>query len=382
MSPSQPSFRFDLISAESRELLKRVSSQADSSGTLLYLAGGIVRDLLLGRPVKDIDLVVEGDAIRLAQSLARLHGGKVTVHPAFGTASWYLPAEMTARAKIQDSLDLATARTSGMSAQAHFRPSSPLRFGEPPPARLHDQCNGLAPGYRSPWSSARSVRGQVDLGRRLVQDTCILHHSSMIPRACSGPSVTPRRYAFEIAAETRELFNGEALEVLSSLSGERLRHELDLILDEPEAASMLEDASRLGLLTALHPSIHHCPPVLGSCCSLARRARTPPGGGSPQPRIRALVDRVLPGTVLAALRDRLALDAGLAKILFAASELLRDCLAGWEPSQPWTPRLDRVAACGRLCRLPAHREPALRTTWHWSTLQLPTRTGMRWCASG
>ena len=40
-----------------------------------WLVGGIVRDLLRGRPVTDIDLVVEGDAGAAARALARSAGG-------------------------------------------------------------------------------------------------------------------------------------------------------------------------------------------------------------------------------------------------------------------------------------------------------------------
>ena len=47
----------------------------------VYLVGGAVRDLLLGRPRADVDLVVEGDAAALA---ARL-GGAGKEHERFGT---------------------------------------------------------------------------------------------------------------------------------------------------------------------------------------------------------------------------------------------------------------------------------------------------------
>jgi len=53
-----------------------------------YVIGGYVRDLLLQRPSKDIDIVVVGSGIDLAKSLARRIGkkGKVTVYRNFGTA--------------------------------------------------------------------------------------------------------------------------------------------------------------------------------------------------------------------------------------------------------------------------------------------------------
>ena len=36
---------------------------------MLYFVGGIVRDLLLGQDIVDIDLVVEGDAIQLGETM-------------------------------------------------------------------------------------------------------------------------------------------------------------------------------------------------------------------------------------------------------------------------------------------------------------------------
>src|SRR4051812_10425222 len=51
----------------------------------VYLVGGTVRDILLGRPGFDIDIAVEGDAIAFAEDIARV-GGEVTAHGRFGTA--------------------------------------------------------------------------------------------------------------------------------------------------------------------------------------------------------------------------------------------------------------------------------------------------------
>src|SRR3972149_8479467 len=58
-----------------------------------YLVGGWVRDCLLGRPTKDLDLAVSGDALPLAQALARrLDGSFVPLDPAHGIARVGFPA--------------------------------------------------------------------------------------------------------------------------------------------------------------------------------------------------------------------------------------------------------------------------------------------------
>src|SRR5262245_8690407 len=52
----------------------------------VYLVGGAVRDVLLGAESFDVDIVVEGDAIAFAQSLAKALEGRFTPHAKFGTA--------------------------------------------------------------------------------------------------------------------------------------------------------------------------------------------------------------------------------------------------------------------------------------------------------
>ena len=45
------------------ELVRDISKEANQLGQKAYLVGGVVRDLLLGYPNFDLDLVIEGDAV-------------------------------------------------------------------------------------------------------------------------------------------------------------------------------------------------------------------------------------------------------------------------------------------------------------------------------
>ncbi len=67
------------------EIVKTVAAE---HGTTAYVIGGFVRDLLLKRPSKDIDIVTLGDGIELAKQVAKRVPGKpsVTVFKRFGTA--------------------------------------------------------------------------------------------------------------------------------------------------------------------------------------------------------------------------------------------------------------------------------------------------------
>lgn len=68
-------------------VFKTLSEIAEEEGVEAYVIGGYVRDLLLHRPSKDIDVVVHGSGIALAEKAAeRLGGLHVSVFKNFGTA--------------------------------------------------------------------------------------------------------------------------------------------------------------------------------------------------------------------------------------------------------------------------------------------------------
>ncbi len=70
------------------KIFRTVSSVADASGVPCYVVGGYVRDLIIGRPSKDIDFVTVGSGIDLANNVAAAlgKGTKVAVYRNFGTA--------------------------------------------------------------------------------------------------------------------------------------------------------------------------------------------------------------------------------------------------------------------------------------------------------
>ena len=63
-----------------------VSETARDLGVRAFVIGGYVRDCFLGRPNTDIDIVVEGSGIALAQAVAAKTKAKVSVFRSFGTA--------------------------------------------------------------------------------------------------------------------------------------------------------------------------------------------------------------------------------------------------------------------------------------------------------
>ncbi|HWK26868.1 MAG TPA: hypothetical protein VNS09_09910, partial [Solirubrobacter sp.] len=53
----------------------------------VHVVGGAVRDALRGAVPRELDLVVEGDAVAVARRAAARVGGDVVVHERFGTAT-------------------------------------------------------------------------------------------------------------------------------------------------------------------------------------------------------------------------------------------------------------------------------------------------------
>ena len=70
----------------SKKSFRIISEQASLQGVRAYVIGGYVRDSLIGRKSKDIDIVVEGSGIELARAVASATGTNVNVFKNFGTA--------------------------------------------------------------------------------------------------------------------------------------------------------------------------------------------------------------------------------------------------------------------------------------------------------
>src|SRR5215211_392893 len=237
---------------ESRfRLLQLVVEEATQRDLPLYVVGGAVRDLVLGRPLNDFDLIVEGDAIALARSLAAQHDGRVTAHTKFGTAKWFLPKDLIDH---HDTLDLISARS---EIYKHPGALPSVKFGniEDDLRRRDFTINAMAIRLDGPHFGElrEDLNGLVDLQEGIVR---VLHPASFIddPTRMYRAVRYAGRYDFNIAEDTLRLIPEARLSV-EKLSPQRIRHELDLILDEAKAAAMLKRLDELDLLSIIHPAL-------------------------------------------------------------------------------------------------------------------------------
>jgi tRNA nucleotidyltransferase (CCA-adding enzyme) len=338
------------LPAEWLVIVQAVAAQAASEHLPVYIVGGFVRDLLLDNPSVDLDMVVEGDAILLGKGLVAKHGGKLTTHARFGTARWYLEGSSLDGAAGPAFLDLISARQefyekpsalptvehSSIKLDLHRRDFTintlALRLDGRHFGELHDYYGGLP-----------------DLERRLVK---VLHSLSFIddPTRMLRAVRYEQRYGFKIEQRTLQLIE-EARPLVAHLSPERLRHELDLILEEQKAVIMLARLDQLGLVKAISENLPWSP-------ELQQRLETALGKPLlPEWKVIAssndhftgdafayslwLLD--LPGSALDQLQERLCFSMGTFKTIRAASALHAD-LPAWRGSQPsrWVARLDGV----------------------------------------
>jgi len=235
----------DQLPAELVSFMRVAGETAYSQGQNLYLVGGVVRDLLLGQPNFDLDLVVEGNAINLAHQLTQIKQGKLITHPRFGTA------------KLQWdkwSVDLATARSetyakpgalptvkSGSINDDLFRRDFTINTMA---ICLNPNCYGelLDPH-----------RGRNDLKHKLIR---VLHEKSFIDDATRIWRALryEQRLSFKLEPVTLQLLKRD-IPMLDTISGDRIRHELELILKEEFPEKILRRAEELGVLAKLHPAL-------------------------------------------------------------------------------------------------------------------------------
>jgi tRNA nucleotidyltransferase (CCA-adding enzyme) len=235
-------------------LVRLVRTEAEKLGLPLFIVGGSVRDLVLGRVVNDFDLTVEGDAIALARALAKKHGGPLTVHSKFGTAKWYLPDKLKPETSAHDTLDIVSARSEIYKHPAAL-PTVKLGGIEDDIRRRDFTINALA--IRLDGSHFGELRddlnGMDDLQHGIIR---ILHPRSFLddPTRMYRAVRYEKRYQFKIEEDTLALIPN-ARSLIEKLSSQRIRRELDLILEESNAASMLRRLDELDLLEPIHPAL-------------------------------------------------------------------------------------------------------------------------------
>lgn len=320
-----------------RELVQAASAWAVAHAAPLYLVGGSVRDLLLGRAWQDLDLALDGHAVALGQTLAERFGVAVTVHEQFGTATL---------AGDGWTLDLVRTRAERYTAPAALPVVAPGSIADDLARRdftVHAMALRLDGDGRGTLFDP--FGGELDLARRAYR---VLHDDSFRddPTRILRLARYMPRLGFAVEAHTLMLAHRDA-GYIDLLSPARVAHELERGFAEPQPELML------AALDGLHASLR----VFGEpvpVASLAERFGRLREDGGPRP---AMADFLC---TLAADWPRVALErlAQRVELRQDAIGALRDLPAARralnELAMEHAPASRVVEALGR-CALPAVR---------------------------
>jgi tRNA nucleotidyltransferase (CCA-adding enzyme) len=239
---------------------------AERESFAVHAVGGPVRDLLLGRPLRDVDLIVEESAGRGAAELARAaapSGAKLTAHDRFGTIRLE---------SAEGEIDLATVRRESY-AHPGALPAVAAGTLEDDLRRRDFTVNALAVPLSSAARKGRPAIVDLDEGLRDVEVRVlrVFHARSFHddPTRALRAARLAARLGFSLSRGSRSALRDALRDgAFGRVSGERLRRELEKLFQDAEQG--LDPAAALRLLAEWHVL-----PALEPGLSLPRSAIAP-----------------------------------------------------------------------------------------------------------
>jgi tRNA nucleotidyltransferase (CCA-adding enzyme) len=329
----------------------------------VYLVGGAVRDLLLGRGRADIDLVVEGDPVALA---AALGAETVESHPRFGTLKVALGGEEAGEPDLDSGTPRAAPDTSPPGEVVDIAAARRERYARPGAlptvelgapirtdlARRDFTVNAMAVPLAEPREVIDPYDGQADLEAGLLR---VIHAASFVddPTRAIRAARYAARFGFAIEPGTRELLGATDL---ATITAERRAAELRKLAEEETAVRALELLAGWGLIEpreggesfALARDVNRLmatPPwskeadraeaILVAALGPDLGKPRPPGADAPSDSMARAIALAAeapsrPSEAVAAARDHIALELVLARA--AGAEWLDDWLSWREVS--------------------------------------------------
>ncbi len=256
------------LSASCLRFLRLAGMTAQDMGISAYVVGGFVRDLVMERKgIKtldmDIDLVVEGNAIEFAHKLSIAFHGRVREHREFMTAMLTLPANQ-AENQDGDSLLITPelAKIDIASARLEF-------YEEPGALPRVERASIKMDLYRRDFSiNAMAVRlnpdvfgqlvdyfdGQDDIKNRRIRTLNALSFVEDPTRMFRAVRFE-QRFGFQLGAQCERFMRNaiDDLHLVEQLSGSRITHELELMMEEKDPSLCFKRLDNLGIMAAIHP---------------------------------------------------------------------------------------------------------------------------------
>ena len=265
------------LNADQNRVVAEMHAAATHANMNLFLAGGAMRDMLGGFPIRDLDFAVEGNALKLAKSVTEKGGARiVNIDEQRRTAHLIFPGAVTAEI--------------GMSRFEKF----PRPGGKPQvtPAFIQDDLRrrdftinaiALSLNRGSRGLLIDPTNGLADLTTKELRAT----HSYAF---YEDPSRLLRlvrfrvRFAFVVEERTqRQYENAREGELEKLVTGRALFDELCSIAEEPEAGEILRELERTGLLAIFSAALTGPKLNLASITKLEKLRKLLPSGNGIRP---------------------------------------------------------------------------------------------------
>ncbi len=233
----------------SNPLFRRIARLADEQGVRAFVVGGYVRDYYLRRPSTDIDVVVVGSGIALAEALGRELRTKVSVFKTFGTA-------MLRAGGVE--VEFVGARKESYTHDSR-KPQVEAGTLDDDQRRRDFTINALA------WSLNSDTFGELvdpfdgmyDLEECIIRTPCDPDITfSDDPLRMMRAVRFAAQLGFQIEEETFDAIRRNAARI-AIVSRERIATELDKIVLSPVPSMGFELLEMTGLLELIFPELHN-----------------------------------------------------------------------------------------------------------------------------
>ena len=220
----------DRLGDKAANLLLEIRRVANTLGFESFIVGGTVRDLILDKPLKDIDVSVIGDAIMLVDEIEAQIAVVAVRHPKFRTAT----------IKIDDlEIDIVSARSETYITPGAL-PQVTLAGIEHDLRRRDFSINAMAISLNEPYALVDPLEGMLDLTNGVIK---VLHDNSFSddPTRIFRMFRYSSRFGFIIGTDTvKQVSNAVTNNFITFISKERLTNEISLLLDESNFEKVIE----------------------------------------------------------------------------------------------------------------------------------------------
>ena len=220
-----------------RELLLSLLRLAESEDIRLYVVGGTVRDIILGRPIYDVDFALSGDAISFTEKFAQIAGAKAIVldeeqksaRAIFYHGELYMDFNSIRGENVIDDLKARDLTINAIAFDFNQLLTSDM-------VDLIDPCNGID-----------------DLNNRLINPTssqAFIDDPVRMLRVYRFAATLNFTVPEQIASLIRTF-----VALLGKVSAERIRDEFFKILDVGNSAKYIKALDDVGVLEQIFPEI-------------------------------------------------------------------------------------------------------------------------------